>query len=336
MGPVGSVPRVRNAYAFGVLAGRSARGVAPGELAGAGVALIPMVVSDDRSHAHRRQPRRRARVRGADRRRADAGPAGRAARSRVAAAEPNGRTGAGRLDGSARTCCGETAAVAVAHRDLHAASREEQPADGGHRARGAGAHRRSAERVPGEGAGHRRLGRSQGRHRPDRRLRTGALSEGWVGEASAGGGRRPASSARRRGPTWPSSACRRRDSAAGLLPARPPSRWRAISSARSSSTAPPTASPRASSSRSRRTSARRIRPVMPRPGPTTRNAPLYGPPGPRLRLPELRPARHGERRHRAGGISRRRAGTRARTGRRAAADARSAATARDGGKGSRR
>ena len=49
MGPVGSVPRVRNAYAFGVLAGRSARGVAPGELAGAGVALIQMVVSDDRS-----------------------------------------------------------------------------------------------------------------------------------------------------------------------------------------------------------------------------------------------------------------------------------------------
>ena len=49
MGPVGSVPRVRNAYAFGVLAGRSARTVAPGELAGAGIALITMVVSDDRS-----------------------------------------------------------------------------------------------------------------------------------------------------------------------------------------------------------------------------------------------------------------------------------------------
>ncbi len=49
MGPVGNVPRVRNAYAFGVLAGRSARTVAPGELAGAGIALISMVVSDDRS-----------------------------------------------------------------------------------------------------------------------------------------------------------------------------------------------------------------------------------------------------------------------------------------------
>jgi hypothetical protein len=49
MGPVGNVPRVRNAYAFGVLAGRSARGVAPGELAGAGIALITMLVSDDRS-----------------------------------------------------------------------------------------------------------------------------------------------------------------------------------------------------------------------------------------------------------------------------------------------
>ena len=49
MGPVGSTPRVRNAYAFGVLAGRSARGVPPGELAGAGIALISMLVSDDRS-----------------------------------------------------------------------------------------------------------------------------------------------------------------------------------------------------------------------------------------------------------------------------------------------
>ena len=49
MGPVGNVPRVRNAYAFGVLAGRSARTVAPGELLGAGVALISMLVSDDRS-----------------------------------------------------------------------------------------------------------------------------------------------------------------------------------------------------------------------------------------------------------------------------------------------
>jgi hypothetical protein len=49
MGPVGDAARVRNAYAFGVLAGRSARGVAPGELAGASVALITMLVSDDRA-----------------------------------------------------------------------------------------------------------------------------------------------------------------------------------------------------------------------------------------------------------------------------------------------
>jgi hypothetical protein len=48
MGPVGALPRVRNAYAFGVLAGRSARTVPPGELAGAGVALIAMLVDEDR------------------------------------------------------------------------------------------------------------------------------------------------------------------------------------------------------------------------------------------------------------------------------------------------
>jgi hypothetical protein len=49
MGPVGDAARIRNAYAFGVLAGRSARPVPPGELAGAGVALLNMIVSEDRS-----------------------------------------------------------------------------------------------------------------------------------------------------------------------------------------------------------------------------------------------------------------------------------------------
>lgn len=48
MGPVGDAARVRSAYAFGVLAGRSGRHVPPGELAGAGIALLQMVVSDSR------------------------------------------------------------------------------------------------------------------------------------------------------------------------------------------------------------------------------------------------------------------------------------------------
>jgi len=49
MGPVGNAARVRNAYAFGVLAGRSARHVPRGELAGAGVTLVQMLASDDRN-----------------------------------------------------------------------------------------------------------------------------------------------------------------------------------------------------------------------------------------------------------------------------------------------
>jgi hypothetical protein len=49
MGPVGDSARVRNAYAFGVLAGRSARHVPPSELAGAGVTLVQMLASDDRN-----------------------------------------------------------------------------------------------------------------------------------------------------------------------------------------------------------------------------------------------------------------------------------------------
>jgi hypothetical protein len=49
MGPVGNTARVRNAYAFGVLAGRSGRPVPPGELSGAGIALLQMMVADDRN-----------------------------------------------------------------------------------------------------------------------------------------------------------------------------------------------------------------------------------------------------------------------------------------------
>lgn len=48
MGPVGNTARIRNAYAFGVLAGRSARPVPAGQLAGAGVALLQMVVAPHR------------------------------------------------------------------------------------------------------------------------------------------------------------------------------------------------------------------------------------------------------------------------------------------------
>lgn len=49
MGPVGPRARARNAYAFGVLAGRSGRQVALGELAGAGVALLQMIAAEERS-----------------------------------------------------------------------------------------------------------------------------------------------------------------------------------------------------------------------------------------------------------------------------------------------
>lgn len=49
MGPVGPRARVRNAYAFGVLAGRSGRMVPIGELSGAGIALLQMIVADERA-----------------------------------------------------------------------------------------------------------------------------------------------------------------------------------------------------------------------------------------------------------------------------------------------
>ena len=49
MGPVGPRARVRNAYAFGVLAGRSGRMVPLGELAGAGVVLLQMMVAEERA-----------------------------------------------------------------------------------------------------------------------------------------------------------------------------------------------------------------------------------------------------------------------------------------------
>ncbi|MEZ5287364.1 MAG: HEAT repeat domain-containing protein [Vicinamibacterales bacterium] len=48
MGPVGTTARVRAAYAFGVLAGRSARQVSPSALQGAGIALLQMIVDDNR------------------------------------------------------------------------------------------------------------------------------------------------------------------------------------------------------------------------------------------------------------------------------------------------
>ena len=49
MGPVGPRARARNAYAFGVLAGRSGRNVPLGELAGAGIALLQMIADADRN-----------------------------------------------------------------------------------------------------------------------------------------------------------------------------------------------------------------------------------------------------------------------------------------------
>jgi hypothetical protein len=49
MGPVGPRARVRNAYAFGVLAGRSGRNLPVGGAAGAGVALLQMITADERS-----------------------------------------------------------------------------------------------------------------------------------------------------------------------------------------------------------------------------------------------------------------------------------------------
>jgi hypothetical protein len=49
MGPVGPRSRVRNAYAYGVLAGRSGRNVPVGGTAGAGVALLQMITAEERS-----------------------------------------------------------------------------------------------------------------------------------------------------------------------------------------------------------------------------------------------------------------------------------------------
>lgn len=49
MGPVGPRVRPRNAYAFGVLAGRSGRMVPLGQLAGAGIALVQMITADERN-----------------------------------------------------------------------------------------------------------------------------------------------------------------------------------------------------------------------------------------------------------------------------------------------
>ena len=49
MGPIGPKTRVKNAYAFGVLAGRSGRNVPVGGAAGAGVTLLQMITADERS-----------------------------------------------------------------------------------------------------------------------------------------------------------------------------------------------------------------------------------------------------------------------------------------------
>jgi hypothetical protein len=48
MGPVGTSARVRSAYAFGVLAGRSGKTVPPAEMASAGVLFIQMILAQDR------------------------------------------------------------------------------------------------------------------------------------------------------------------------------------------------------------------------------------------------------------------------------------------------
>ena len=77
----------------------------------------------------------------------------------------------------------------------------------------------------------------------------------------------------------------------------------------------------ASSSRPRPTSANRIPPATRRPGPTARNAPLYGPPGVRLRLSELRHPLPGQRGHRARRVACGGADPRARAARGGAADA---------------
>lgn len=49
MGPVGPRARARNAYAFGVLAGRSGRHLPIGQAAGAGVVLLQMITAEERS-----------------------------------------------------------------------------------------------------------------------------------------------------------------------------------------------------------------------------------------------------------------------------------------------
>ena len=49
MGPIGPKTRVKNAYAFGVLAGRSGRNVPVGGAAGAGVTLLQMITAEERS-----------------------------------------------------------------------------------------------------------------------------------------------------------------------------------------------------------------------------------------------------------------------------------------------
>ena len=49
MGPIGPKTRVKNAYAFGVLAGRSGRNVPVGAAAGVGVTLLQMITAEERS-----------------------------------------------------------------------------------------------------------------------------------------------------------------------------------------------------------------------------------------------------------------------------------------------
>ncbi len=225
-------------------------------------------------------------------------------------------------------------------------------------------HREAAGGVPeaGRGRAHAARHRAQPRRHQDRRLRDrprarrgrGRRGSGGRGHAGAGGeGRGLAHGPGARARCWPAATRSRPTDLPDMRGS--PAACRGPSIAARPCTLPKSSSAR-SSCTTRADSAHVAGAIVEveayigesdpachaAPGPTGRNAPLYGPPGICLRVPELRHALPAERGDRARGQSRRRPHSRARAARRTGHDAapagrpRARARRRSAGSGTRK